>query len=236
MRRQVTAIVGGAVVVLCAGAAAWSAMVAGHTVHVDGTQLGWRYSPMTWGLLLALVGAGTVMTSGGPWSRPAAVVAAILGFQVSVRALVMARSWFHVHGTTGVAPDQLAAVVTYAALVAVLATAATVAALAVVWRAPGGWSSAVPSRPGLAAMGVAVGLLLPVVWSAAHDNRITVSAGMIAMYALPWGAGVAAMGWLRGRTAIAAGATVVACLILYAVIVLGDHALTYLTPPPPESD
>ncbi|MFI5497103.1 hypothetical protein [Actinoplanes sp. NPDC051859] len=105
-----------------------------------------------------------------------------------------------------------------------------------VWRAPRGWASLIPSRPGLAALGVAAGLLLPVVWSAAHDNRITVSAGMIVMYALPWGAGVAAMGWLRGRTALAAGTAVAACLVLYAVVVLGDNVLAYLTPAPPESD
>ncbi|MFI5497105.1 hypothetical protein [Actinoplanes sp. NPDC051859] len=51
---QVHRLVGGTVVVLCAVAAAWAATIAGHTTYGDRTSIGWDYSPMTWGLLLAL--------------------------------------------------------------------------------------------------------------------------------------------------------------------------------------
>ncbi|MFI5497104.1 hypothetical protein [Actinoplanes sp. NPDC051859] len=47
---------------------------------------------------------------------------------MSVRAIVMARSWFHWHPTTAIAPEQLAQVITYGAVVAVAATAATITA------------------------------------------------------------------------------------------------------------
>lgn len=235
MRKPVIAVVGGAFVVGCAVLASWATTVPGRAMRTDGAPIGWRYSPMTWALLLALAVAGTVMMSRSRWSRPAAVVAAIVGFQVAARALIMTSTWVHYHGTTGITPGQLARVLPYAALVAVAPMAATVAALAVVWREPSGWRSVLPARPGYVGLGAVVVLLLPVVWSAAHDNRVTVSSHLIWMYALPWGLGVAAMGWLRGRAATAAATAVLACVALYAVVALGDHALALLTPPP-ESD
>ena len=47
------------------------------------------------------------------------------------------------------------------------------------------------------------------------------------MYALQWGAGLAAVGWLRGPAAVAAGVKGMVSAVLGAMVALGTHALAF---------
>ena len=108
------------------------------------------------------------------------------------------------------------------------------AAVALVWREPaGGWRALVPARPGYVVLGAAVALLLSLAWSTVQADRDIIPVGHAAlMYSLPWGAGLAAIGWLRGRTAAAAGLTVTLSALLCTLLVAGTHMLAHYSPPP----
>jgi len=118
--------------------------------------------------------------------------------------------------------------ITYAAAVAVAASAATVAAAALVWREPAdGWRGLVPARPMYVAAGVAVVGVLPQVWNAAAESGDISGLAQIATltYSLPWGVGLAVVGWMRGRSAVAAGVTVVVSVLLCTMFVVATHML-----------
>jgi hypothetical protein len=63
------------------------------------------------------------------------------------------------------------------------------------------------------------GLVLLAVW----DDPLTCS--------LPWGAGIAAIAWLRGRPAAAAGVTVVASAVLSVASAIAMHRMGHSYPP-----
>jgi hypothetical protein len=65
-----------------------------------------------------------------------------------------------------------------------------------------------------------------------QDQDITTLGQFALTYSLPWGAGVAAMAWLRGRAAIAAGLTVAASAVLCIALVAGTHLVAYYSNPP----
>jgi len=171
------------------------------------------------------------------WARPAATVAAIVSALVAGNGLATIHRWFTVNGLGGLDGERhnLVTLHAYAAAVALAAAAATVAATAVVWRVrAGGWHGLVPARPGYVAAGAAVAVLLPVAWNPPPDSLFLNATHQIATltYALPWGAGLAAAGWLRGRTAITAGVTVAASAVLCIAIIVGTEMYTdYSTPP-----
>jgi hypothetical protein len=239
LRRPVTAAIGGAFILACAVTAGAAATVPGRVVTAGGTRIGWTYPPQLWALLLALVVAGVVVMSHPEWARSAAAVAAIVAAQVAGNGVVMVRDWFNTNGTSGLGQYRLASVITWAAVVALAGAAAAVAAAAVVWREPAdGWHGLAPARPGYVALGAAVALLLPLIWDAVQDGRGIIPLGHTAlMYSLPWGAGLAAVGWLRGRAAVAAGVTVAVSAVLCVVFVVSAHLVAYYsTPPPPIGD
>ncbi|MFI5934383.1 hypothetical protein [Actinoplanes sp. NPDC051494] len=229
--RPVTMGAAGLFVVVCASVAAVAAAVPGRPRW--GAE--WNYSPRMWPLLVALVIAGVVMTH-ERWSRPAAVVTALVALEVAGNGVVAVRDWFNVNGALRMAQHDLATVVTFAAAVAVAATAAAAVAVAVLWREPaGGARGLVPARPGYVVLGVTVALVLPFVWATAvHDRDITTLGQFALTSSLPWGAGLAASGWLRGRTALAARVSVTCSVLLCAALVALPLISALLNPAPPD--
>jgi hypothetical protein len=233
----VTSAVGGAFIVGCAVTAALSMEIPDAVVTTDAPRVGWHYPPVMWPLLLTMAGAGAIVMTRPRWARPAAVVAAIVSALAAGNGLATIHRWFTVNGLGGLDGERhnLVTLHAYAAAVALAATAATVAAAAVAWREwAGGWRGLVPSRPGYVAAGAAVAVLLPVGWNPPPGSLFFHAAHQIATltYALPWAAGLAAAGWLRGRTAVTAGVTVaVSAVLCIAIIVGADLYTAYMTPP-----
>ncbi|WP_147315690.1 hypothetical protein [Asanoa ferruginea] len=210
-----TTTVAGGLVVLCATGAALSAAVPGRGTY--GTLRGWNYPAAVWPLLAALACAGVVIVIRPEWLRPAAVVAAVVGAQVAGYGVVAVRDWFNANGAQDMASHNLATVVTFAAAVAVWATVATCVAVGLLWREPTG--VALPGFRALVVGGmVAVGL--PFALGAAFRDLDITSLGQYALtYSLPWGAALAAAGWLDNGEALAARATVAGSAVLAAVTV-----------------
>jgi hypothetical protein len=232
-QRPVTAAFGGVFIVLCAVTAALSAGASRSRLPADGSRVGWHYPPVTWLLLLALAAAGATILTQHRWSRPAALLAAIVAAQTAATGLVAIRAWFTVSRFGG---GQYLTItpITYAAAVTLAGSAAAVAAAAMLWREPAnGWRGLVPARPGYVVAGAAVAVLLPLTWNAATESGDITGLGHIATltFALPWGAGLAAVGWLRGRAAVDAGRTVTVSAILCTVYVVSISALAYYSTP-----
>jgi hypothetical protein len=154
--------------------------------------------------------------------------------QLAGTGLIAIRSWFTIKGFGG-SGSLTATPVTYAGTIALAAAAATVAAAALVWREPAdGWRSFIPARPLYVAAGLAVMALLPQQWNAAAESGDITGLGPSATltYSLPWGVGIAVVGWMRGRSAVAAGVTVTIAALLCAMVVVATHMLDfYYTPP-----
>jgi len=91
-----------------------------------------------------------------------------------------------------------------------------------VWPAPTlGWRRMMPTRPGYVALGMVVALVLPVLWGVAPAALL---------YSLPWGAGLAAVGWLRGRAAAVAGVTVVVSAVVCGAFAVSMHLMAAESP------
>ena len=143
----------------------------------------------------------------------------------------MIRYWLDADGPDGIGRYSVDVVV-ISVLVVVLAGIA--AALATeVWPAPAvGWRSMLPARPGYVVLGVAVVLFVLLGWGMGRDGFGILPVGFTAlMYALPWGFGLAAIGWLRGRAAVVAGVTVLLSAVVCAVFAVGIHILAYTAAP-----
>ena len=232
-RGPVTAAVGGAFIVVCAAVAASAVAVSELVLTPEGPGSRLHYPPLTWPLLPVLAVAGVVAMTRHRWARAAALLAAVVAAQTAGFGLIAVRAWFGVT-TFGGSGSLTATPITYAAAVAMAATAAAVAGAAMVWREPaGGWRGLVPARPLYVAAGAAVVALLPRIWNAElHTGDITGLDEISTLtYSLPWGVGLFAAGWLRGRSAVAAGATVTVAAVLCASFVAAVHLLGYATYP-----
>ena len=234
VRRPVTVAVGGMVVVVCAVTAAFSVTVSDTVLTPDGPGSRLHFPPMVWPLLLALALGGSAVMTHHRWARAAALLAAIAAAQLAGTGLIAVRAWFAIKGYGG-SGSLTETPITYAATVVMAASAAAVAAAALVWREPAdGWRSLVPARPAYVAAGLAVVVLLPRSWNAAAESGDITGLAAIATltYSLPWGLGRAAVGWMRGRSAVAAGVTVTVSAILCAAFVVATHLLAYYATPP----
>lgn len=235
-RRPVTAVVGGVFVVGCAVAAVVSVLAPERVVETYAPRPDGHYSPVLLPLAFALAAAGTVMATRHRWFRPAAVVAAILAAQVAGNGIRAIHNWFTFNGLGGLDGQRyhLVELHAYAGTVVLAGTAAAVAAVALAWREPaGGWRGLGPPRPGYVVAGVALAVLMPVAWDPSGYPDSTGFAHIFTLtYALPWGAGLAAAGWLRGRAAVAAGVAVGVCAVACTAIAVGDYLhMIYSTPP-----
>jgi hypothetical protein len=231
VRRPVTTLVGGAFVVVCAVTSALAMELPNWLVETYAPRPDWSYSPAMWPLLVALTAAGVVVMTKHRWSRPAAVVAAIMAAQVAGGGLTATRNWFGVFGLGGLDKPSLVSFVSYAVVVSLAAGAAAMTATALVWREP--TAGLLPARPWYVAAGLAVVVLLPMAWEALRGNwQLTASTHISAlMYSLPLGVGLAAAGWLRGRTGKAALVTVVvSAVVCTAIAVVNDWYVWYTTP------
>jgi len=225
----VTAAVGGAFIVVCAATAAAAVAVSNWVLTSGGSGSGWDYPPVTWALLIALSGAGVIVMRRHRWARAAALLAAIVAAQLAGSGLIAVRAWFTIRNFGG-HENLTVTPITYAGAVALAASAAAVAAAAMVWREPvGDWRCLVPARPIYVAVGVGVAVLLPRIWNAAGESGDLTGLRNIATltYALPWGVGLAAAGWMRGRSATAAGVTVTVSAVLCTMFVVATHMLAY---------
>ncbi|GAA1852596.1 hypothetical protein [Asanoa iriomotensis] len=189
----------GALVALCALGAAGCAAVPGRQQLADGSiRLAWNYQAAFWPLVLCLAAAGLIMIMRPRETRPAAVVAAILGAQVAGHGLVAVRDWFNASGAFGMASHNLATVVTFAAGVAVFGTIAT----CVTSSTPTAWR---PARPGYVVGGALLAVALPLTLGVVSSDADITSLGQYALtYSLPWGAGLASGGWREPGAAVAA--------------------------------
>jgi hypothetical protein len=218
-QRSVTAAVGGAFIVVCAATVASAVAVSNWVLASGGPGLGWDYPPLMWPLLLTLAGAGVMVMTQHRWARAAALLSAIVAAQLAGLGLIAVRAWFAIRNYGG--QEYLTVTpITYAAVVALVASGAAVASAAMVWREPASdWRSLVPARPVYVAAGVAVMVFLPQTWNAAGESGDITGLRNIATltYALPWGVGLAAVGFMRGRSATVAGVTVAVFAVLCAV-------------------
>jgi hypothetical protein len=152
------------------------------------------------------------------------VVAVIVVAHVAGNGWAMARDWLNAGVTGG---SNLAVVMSSAAVVVLAGAAAAVTGGGDVWR------RVVPARPGYVVLGAAVALLVPLAWGDPEYSRDVIPLTRGAwMYSLPWGAGLAAIAWLRGRAAVVVGVTVAASAALFAGLVVGPEILDYFTRPP----
>jgi hypothetical protein len=177
----------------------------------------WYYPPAFWLLTVVLVGAGLAVARRR--GRRAAAVAAIVAAQLVGIGVVAVRDWFNVNGAIGMAQHNLATVVTFAVAGAIGVTAA----VCLLWREPQrGWRGLVPARwtPVLAGAALAVALP-PLLGMAIGDVDVTTLGQFALTYSLPWGAGLAAIGWLRHGAAVAAASAVVGSALVAVVAVLG---------------
>jgi hypothetical protein len=128
----------------------------------------------------------------------------VTGAAWQARTLATIHRWFTVNGLGGLDGERhnLVTLHAYAATVVLAAAAATVAAAAMTWRE--GWRGPGPARPGYVAAGLVLAVLLPVLWAPPPDSLFLNTSRQIATltYALPWGAGLAAAGWMPRRAAI----------------------------------
>jgi hypothetical protein len=69
-------------------------------------------------------------------------------------------------------------------------------------------------------------------WGVEDGQGIFPAGPAVWLYALSWGAGLAAVGWLRGRAAVVAGVTVVLSAVVCAVFVVSIHVVAYYATPP----
>jgi hypothetical protein len=239
-QRPVKMAVCGTGTVVLAVVATLSAAVPGEWVTATGTRHEWNYPLVMWPLLLALIVAGVVITTSRRWARPAAVAAAIVAAQVAGYGLVSVRSWFDLAvtvGMDGLEQENLPTVVTLGAVVVAVAAAAAVLAAAVAWREPAsGRSGLAPKRPGYLGAGAAVVMLLPMGATVVTDQGLVFLAiwDVPLTCSLPWGAGIAAIAWLRGRPAVAAGVTVGASAVLFVASTIAMYRMGH--PYPPMSD
>ena len=90
-----------------------------------------------------------------------------------------------------------------------------------------GGSGSLTATPITYAAAVAVVGVLPQVWNAAAESGDISGLAQIATltYSLPWGVGLAVVGWMRGRSAVAAGVTVVVSVLLCTMFVVATHML-----------
>jgi hypothetical protein len=159
----------------------------------------------------------SVQTNAVTARSPGFAVAAVISAQLAGNGCVMTSTWL---GADGIARYNLAAVVFSASVVVLAGLAVTVTPDAELPSEPSvGWRSLVPTRPAYVALGAAVALLLPLVWGTPGGTTL--------MYALPWGAGLAAAGWLRDRAALAVGVTVVASAVVCALFAVSSHVPVY---------
>ncbi|MEV4639507.1 hypothetical protein AB0J80_19350 [Actinoplanes sp. NPDC049548] len=223
--RPVTAAVAGVVVSGCAFVAGSVAAVPGWLFGAGGRlQLEWNYLWVFWPLVLGLAVAGAMLAARPRWGRPAAVVSALLAAQICGHGIVAVRDWFNTAGASGgMRQSQLALVVGFAAVVAVCAAVATCVSTAVLWREPvSGWRSLRPKRPGYVVAGLVVVVGLPIALALGFGYTAVTMVGQFALtYSLPWGAGLAAAGWLGRRERVA----VVATVGLTAVLVAAEFAV-----------
>jgi hypothetical protein len=165
------------------------------------------------------------------------VVAAIVVAHVAGNGWAMLRDRFTVGDTGTTGRDNLAVVLSSAAVVVLAGAAGAVTAHG------DGWRSVVPGRPGYVVLGAAVAVLVPLAWGDTRYSQDIIPLARDAwMYSLPWGTGLAAIGWLRGRAAVAVGVTVVVSAVVFVALVLGPHAVAYFSamveesPPHPAAD
>lgn len=234
--RPVTVAVGGAFVVACAVVAGSAVVLPDARVATYAPRPGWQYTPALWPLLVALLAAGVLIMTRPRWARPAAVVAAIVAVSIAGNGLVAIREWFSIFGLGGLTKPDLVALHAYAVAVPLAATAAAVVAAALVWREPAaGWRGVLPSRPGYVVAGAAVVVLMPVMWDIARASFDVIGFPHVASltYTLPWGAGLAAAGWLHGRAGRAAVVTVAVSVAVCLAYIAATYLHGYLFPPPP---
>ncbi|GAB7045575.1 hypothetical protein [Catenuloplanes indicus] len=134
------------------------------------------------------------------------------------------RDWFNTAGAGGgMRQGELALVVGFAAVVAVCATLAGCVSAAVVWREPAdGWRGLRPDRPGYPAAGALIVLGLPVALvTGPHVSPLTMMGQVALLYSVPWGAAVAAGGWLGRPERIAA----LAAALLSAALVAAEFGV-----------
>jgi len=160
------------------------------------------------------------------------VVVAILAGHVIGHGRVISDWANAAAGSSSMDEYRVAVVIFSAALVALAGIAA--AAATEVWPEPvDGWRSMLPARPGYVAVGAAVAVLMPPAWSLTQHGRPTMDLGSTALaFALPWGVGIAAVGWLRGRAAVVAGATVAVSAVLCAAFIVSVHMHTFYSTTP----
>lgn len=149
--------------------------------------------------------------------------------QLAGNAIVMVHHGMHPSSDIGRYNTGL--VVISAAVVVLVGLAATLTPDAPFrFEPPGGWRSLAPTRPGYVIFGVAVMLLLPLLWGLGTDNPVGPTAFI---YALLWGTGLATVGWLQDRAAVLAGVSVLVSAVVCAVFAVAIHMPGYN---PPVSD
>jgi hypothetical protein len=158
-----------------------------------------------------------------------AAVVAVMFAQLAGNGVVIVHHGMHPSSDIGRYHPGL--VVIAAAVVVLIGLAATLTPDAPFRFAPArGWRSLVPDRPGYVIFGVAVALLLPLVWGLGTDNPVGPTAFI---YSLIWGTGLAAVGWLQDRAAVLAGVSVLVSAVVCAVFAVSIHMPGYN---PPASD
>lgn len=201
---------------LCGLAAAAAMAVPGRYPRFDGGELlTWIYPASTGVWAAGLLVAAVLLMARPPWAstRAVAAVAVLLSAQLAGISFVAVRDWFNAAGAGGIRLSSLADVVTIAAGLCVVTAIATYAGAALLWRErvirTPRWR---PTRPRLAATGIAVAVLLPAITGAISGSMTITSLGVYALtWSLPWGGALLAAAYLDRQTASTLSIAAVTC-------------------------
>ncbi|MFI5496396.1 hypothetical protein [Actinoplanes sp. NPDC051859] len=163
-----------------------------------------------------------------------AAAAAVVAVHVSAAGWVMSRGAAPVGEVAALLQDNPAVVITTAAAVGLIGAGVFIVDDPASWREPTkGWRSLLPARPWYVAIGILVALLMPAVWGAGRPGPGITAPGLVALLSLlPWGVGLAAIGWLRGRAGLVAGLTVALSAAVFVMFFVVVHAVALATTSP----
>jgi hypothetical protein len=221
-------------VVLAAAIAAAAVLAVPGRIDMRSAE-GTLYDHSRWLLvcLLAAVGVATILRTPPAVARAVAVFGAVTAAQLATTGVVAAKHWRPLSGMTGYGSANLTTLIQLAWL---LVAAGVVATAACVAAARSAGARPAPNRYRLLAVvaGLLIAALLPLVLGFGNGFAVgnRALAAYALLYSLPWGAAIAACGWLdRPATlgalaAVAVGAA--AATVSHAVLFVRHPALGFV--------
>ncbi|WP_146246331.1 hypothetical protein [Actinoplanes xinjiangensis] len=203
----------GLVILTCTAAATITALYSTRLmVRLTGGSAWDATVPAFWPLLAVIMIAALVLVARPRHARAAAVVTMVCAAQLVGGGVAASRDWFQVADL-----EVLKMVTPLTVLLVIAMTVVCGVSLLPLWRTATGWR---PRHPGWLVAGALVAAVPPALAGAMAGFSEVALLGQVALtWSLPWGAGIAAGGWL-GRPLRRIAALTVAAAPLLTIAVL----------------